>query len=51
MKLAAPFQPSSFIEHDPAMYNTIKGLQEWEGAGGAMLGVWPDRLGRQRHCA
>lgn len=33
MKLTAPFQPSSFIEHDPATYNTIKGLQEWEVLG------------------
>jgi len=33
MRLKAPFPPSTYIEHDPAMYNTIKGLQEWEVLG------------------
>lgn len=31
--LAAPFAPSSFIEHDPSLYTAVKGLAQWEVLG------------------
>ncbi|MGT2442998.1 hypothetical protein ACU4I5_10430 [Ensifer adhaerens] len=34
MRLKAPFPPTTYIEHNPAMYNTIRSLHEWEVLGG-----------------